>query len=395
MLSSMHTVKTTQSCSSNSRRTISRTSLNPPASLLTRLGLLVISSLALSTFPGLGGARFDGDPVSLGIEEGISSQSSLPIVSCLRKNGQSVIRSSKDSLASACDIGTGDDFMTAVATSTKGSVRRLRDEGVEVGVDPLAEEKNLSQNVHHQKRQSGKWTTYIQTLSATPPRRPNKHRRRISSWPIFMIWSLVSLLPGITALRWDLLGDADKDLCRIRSYNACLRDVVGVWRIDAGSRPRGVDVSDDRSSIDSLEVGVRRLRMRGVRSAREDVGVDGNKTVPFVGMIELKEAVIAESRLVGDFEDVREGEEGVGGTSSLGRDEEDFGDMEANTRVKDEDFSGEDRLGKFASGTIGTSGSAACIWGVCVSDVLFVHVADYLPWSKYATFHRKGHDVSL
>lgn len=105
--------------------------------------------------------------------------------------------------------------------------------------------------------------------------------------------------------------------------------------------------------------------------------------------------MIAESRLVGDFEDVREGEEGVGGTSSLGRDEEDFGDMEANTRVKDEDFSGEDRFGKFASGTVGTTGSAACIWGLCVSDVLFVYVADYLPWSKYATFHRKEHDVSL
>jgi len=140
---------------------ISRTSLKPPASLFTRLGLLVTSSCALSTFPGLAGGRLDGEAGVLGREEGISSHSSPPIVNCLRKKGQSLVSSSKDSLASATDMGTGDDFTIELATSGNGSVRRLRDEGVEEG--PFGEENS------------------IHTLSATPPRRPNKHRRRISS----------------------------------------------------------------------------------------------------------------------------------------------------------------------------------------------------------------------
>ena len=58
--------------------------------------------------------------------------------------------------------------------------------------------------------------TYIQMLSATPPSRPNKHFRRVSSWLNFKSWSLdifgVSLLP-----RRYLEGEFVMDFCRIRS----------------------------------------------------------------------------------------------------------------------------------------------------------------------------------
>lgn len=135
----------------------------------------------------------------------------------------------------------------------------------------------------------------------------------------------------------------------MRSYNACLRDVVGVCKTEAESRPRGVEGSEGRSSVETLEeVGVRRLRMRGVRSAREDEGVEGNRIVLFSGEI----TGIGMPRLVGDLE----GDEGVMGSKSLLDKDRDLGDMEANTRVKDEGFEGEDRTGRSASGTIGTTG---------------------------------------
>lgn len=139
----------------------------------------------------------------------------------------------------------------------------------------------------------------------------------------------------------------------MRSYNACLRDVVGVCKTEAVSRPRGVEGSEGRSSVETLdEVGVRRLRMRGVRSARED-GVEGNRIVPFSGEI----AGIGKPRLVGDLE----GDEGVMGRRSLLDKDRDLGDMEANTRVKDEGFEGDVRTGRSASGTTGTTGRLECI----------------------------------
>jgi len=133
----------------------------------------VTSSSALSCFPltvlGLDGAT---DLFLLGLastcvavlEEGISSQASPAMVSSLMKNGHSFARIESDSFASADEIGTGDDLMIAVATSDVGNARRFR--GVGVAEEPVVGiEKS------------------IQTLSATPPRRPSKQRRLISSCP--------------------------------------------------------------------------------------------------------------------------------------------------------------------------------------------------------------------
>lgn len=61
---------------------------------------------------------------------GISSHSAPAMVSSLTKNGHSLARMLKDSLASAVEIGTGDDLMIAVATSEDGRARRLRLVGV-------------------------------------------------------------------------------------------------------------------------------------------------------------------------------------------------------------------------------------------------------------------------
>lgn len=92
---------------------------------------------------------------------GISSHSLPAISRGRRKNGQSVVSSLSDSFASRVDIGTGDDLMIAATTSEVGRALRFRIVGVEVG--PTGAEKS------------------IQALSATPPRRPSKQRRRISS----------------------------------------------------------------------------------------------------------------------------------------------------------------------------------------------------------------------
>jgi len=114
--------------------------------------------------PGLGGAP--DLPVStlseaVASDAGISSHSTPAMLSCLRKKGHRFVRIVRDSFASAEDIGTGEDFTIAVATSEAGSARRFLVVGVEE--DPTGVENN------------------IQTLSATPPNRPNKHRRLISS----------------------------------------------------------------------------------------------------------------------------------------------------------------------------------------------------------------------
>lgn len=118
---------------------ISRTSRKPPASCLTLLGLRVNSSSALAYLPleGLGGAFFLGvtpstDVVAVEVPDaGISSHSSPAILRRFKKNGQSLVSITSDSLASAVEIGTGEDLIIAVVTSGVGNARRLRDVGVE------------------------------------------------------------------------------------------------------------------------------------------------------------------------------------------------------------------------------------------------------------------------
>ena len=116
-----------QSWLSSSRRMISRTALNPPSSLLTLLGLRVRISRALSSLP-LTGLAVPSLSASCLFDDaaGMSSHSSPPMLSCLRKKGHSWINIPMDSLASAVDIGTGEDFTIAWATSDVGSARRLR-----------------------------------------------------------------------------------------------------------------------------------------------------------------------------------------------------------------------------------------------------------------------------
>jgi len=131
---------------------ISLTSLNPPASFLILLGLLVSTSSALSFLfltgePGLGGAvGLVGLPSAFVVSEaevgaGISSHSSPAMSISLRKNGQRLERRWRDSWASADEIGTGEDFTMASATSDVGKARRLR--AVGVMFDPAGEEKSL------------------------------------------------------------------------------------------------------------------------------------------------------------------------------------------------------------------------------------------------------------
>ena len=67
---------------------------------------------------------------------------------------------------------------------------------------------------------------YIQTLSATPPSRPRRHRRRISSCPSLFSCSLLMDAPAL--LPMPFVGDALSDRCRTRSYRACRRELVGV-----------------------------------------------------------------------------------------------------------------------------------------------------------------------
>jgi hypothetical protein len=96
-------------------------------------------SSALSILPpGLDGGtspRFVGvaltELVPEGPEElpegaGISTHSSPWISNFFKKNGQSFTRRINDSVASAAEIGTGEDLITAVATSRIGRARRFR-----------------------------------------------------------------------------------------------------------------------------------------------------------------------------------------------------------------------------------------------------------------------------
>ena len=89
-----------------------------------------------------------------------------------------------DSFASAVEMGTGDDLTIAAMTSVIGKARRFLPGVNDVPVVGL--EKSLSFFLECKNR-SEERATYIQMLSATPPRRPSKHRRLISSWLIFNI----------------------------------------------------------------------------------------------------------------------------------------------------------------------------------------------------------------
>ena len=130
---------------------ISLTSLSPPTSFLTLIGLLVNTSSALSFRPLTGGPGLGGVasllrlPSALSVTgppvAGISSQSSPPMSISFKKNGQRLVRRLRDSCASAEEIGTGDDFTIACTTSDVGRARRLR--AVGVVPDPTGEEKSL------------------------------------------------------------------------------------------------------------------------------------------------------------------------------------------------------------------------------------------------------------
>jgi hypothetical protein len=62
----------------------------------------------------------------------------------LRKKGHRPVKMVRDSRASALDIGTGDDFKTAVATSGDGRARRLRAESPTFVLDGPAKSLNNS-----------------------------------------------------------------------------------------------------------------------------------------------------------------------------------------------------------------------------------------------------------
>lgn len=143
---------------SSSLRMISLTSLRPPASLFTLLGLLVCTSSALSSFPlmggpGLGGATglrglllalVLGPSISVVVAvvgAGISNHSTPAISMSLMKNGHRLVRRPRDSCASAEEIGTGEDLTIASATSNFGKARRFLADGVVL--EPTGDEKSL------------------------------------------------------------------------------------------------------------------------------------------------------------------------------------------------------------------------------------------------------------
>lgn len=121
----------------------SRTSRRPPPSFLTRRGLRDNAPSRPSFFPRLE-PGLEGTSLSLDgyAEAGISSHSCPSISRGLRKNGHKRVNMASDSWASALDIGTGDDFKTAAATSEAGRARRLRAESPTFVVDGF--EKSLN-----------------------------------------------------------------------------------------------------------------------------------------------------------------------------------------------------------------------------------------------------------
>lgn len=92
---------------------------------MTRRGLRVNTSSKPWLEPGLEGTSLSLDGHT---EAGISSHPCPSISKGLRKDGHMRVNMARDSWASAVDIGTGDDFRTAAATSEAGRARRLRAE---------------------------------------------------------------------------------------------------------------------------------------------------------------------------------------------------------------------------------------------------------------------------
>jgi hypothetical protein len=132
----------------------SRTSRRPPPSFLTRRGLRDNTPSRPSFLPrlerGLEGASLSLDGYA---EAGISSHSCPSISRGLRKNGHKRVNMVRDSWASALDIGTGDDFKTAAATSEAGRARRLRAESPTFVVDGFEKSLNCALEVTVMKRQ--------------------------------------------------------------------------------------------------------------------------------------------------------------------------------------------------------------------------------------------------
>lgn len=85
-------------------------------------------SFAAPGLDGVSGVCLFGLPskADAGVGAGISSHSSPEIFSRFKKKGQRFASITSDSLASAEEIITGDDFTIALATSNIGIARRLR-----------------------------------------------------------------------------------------------------------------------------------------------------------------------------------------------------------------------------------------------------------------------------
>ena len=226
--------------------------------------------------------------------------------------------------------------------------------------------------------------TYIHTLSATPESRPRRQRRRISSWLSLSSWSLDMDAPVGLAF----VGVFCRERCRMRSYRAWRRELVGVWGTVCASGPRwwtGVDGIDESEAVGvSLPAreGVRALvGVRGSRaSVREcrDEGVWGNRRRFVVGvfMIRFVEGVpsrlegvtgkgTAKSRsfllgdLVGERDAYRVGEPGGCGAARIEAEAGDLGEEEASSRVRFDGFATSGNAGSSAIGIWGTDSSLA------------------------------------
>lgn len=113
----------------------------------------------------------------------------------------------------------------------------------------------------------------------------------------------MELEPEAPALAFtDFVGDVVTDFWRIRSYSACLRDVLGVSGAVIAPAPlwcTGVDGTD--------ELGVRR-ELRGVRGENMDIaasdlreGVCGNDSVLLDGEVVILEAGVIGKGIANGF----------------------------------------------------------------------------------------------
>jgi len=89
-----------------------------------------------------------------GAEAGISSHSCPSMSRGLRKKGHKPVKIVRDSRASALDMGTGDDFKTAAATSEEGRTRRLRVESPTFVLEGPA--KSLDNAIKRRRQGKGK-----------------------------------------------------------------------------------------------------------------------------------------------------------------------------------------------------------------------------------------------